>query len=362
MMAVLTLLSGCSSNLYSNHRDMERLRPIQTFGLDAADLGITVSISSGVGPEDTAPLVMSATADSIEDALARLQDYSPKDELFYAHVQYILLGETMAEQDLGQILDWVERSPAMRLDTAAFLVKGSASTAVTASVGETADITERLASLEREQLAQGQHIYTMREIATAMADRGCALCLVVQALPAQGTVYTQEEGEQASLVPAGYGVLRDGQPVTYLSQNESLAVQLLCQGATEAQLTVEDTVLECYQGQAKVSGQWDDAGALTGILVTGTIQTGIVELGQETAPDTDQLEQALTAKIQQYIYDIITHAQAMGCDFLDLEYNILQDAPSDRQALDRDWDSIFPTLPVTVQTEGKIQRSYDLTK
>jgi hypothetical protein len=150
--------------------------------------------------------------------------------------------------------------------------------------------------------------------------------------------------------------------VTYLSQNESLAVQLLCQGATGAQLTVEDTVLECYQGQAKVSGQWDDAGALTGILVTGTIQTGIVELGQETAPDTDQLEQALTAKIQQYIYDIITHAQAMGCDFLDLEYNILQDAPSDRQALDRDWDSIFPTLPVTVQTEGKIQRSYDLTK
>jgi spore germination protein KC len=362
MLAAMTLLGGCSSNIYSSHRDMERLRPIQTFGLDEAEGGVTVSISSGAGPEDTPPLVMSATASSIEAAITRLQDYSPKDELFYAHVEYILIGDTLADSGIAQLVDWVERSPAMRLDTAAFLVKGSASEAVTGSAGETADITERLATLEREQLSRGQHTYTMREIATALADRGCALCLAVEAFPAEGTVYTQDEGEQLSLIPAGYGVLQAGQLVTYLSQNESLGVQLLLDSATGAQVTVEDTVLEFYRGQAEITGQWDQDGTLTGIQIGGTVEAGIVENGQGDTPDVEALEAALTERVQQYIYDVVTHAQALGCDFLDIEYAILQDAPGHRAALDRDWDDIFPTLAVTVQTQGQVQRSYDLAK
>jgi spore germination protein KC len=362
VLAATTLLSGCSSNLYSNHRDMERLRPIQTFGLDETDGGVTISISSGAGPEDTPPLVMSATASSIETAITRLQDYSPKDELFYAHVEYLLIGDTLADAGIEQLVDWVERSPAMRLDTAAFLVKGRASEAVTGAAGDSADITERLATLEREQLARGQHTYTMREIASSLADRGCALCLAVEALPAQGTVYTQDEGEQLSLIPAGYGVLQAGQLVTYLSQNESLGVQLLLDGAAGAQITVEGVVLEFYQGKAEITGQWDETGTLTGIQVSGTVQAGIVENGQGDTPDIDALENAMTAQVQQYIYDVIAHSQALGCDFLDIEYAILQDAPGHKAALDKDWDNIFPSLPVTVRTEGQIQRSYDLTK
>jgi Ger(x)C family germination protein len=360
MVTAALLLSGCSSNLYSNHRDMERLRPIQTFGLDRTEEGVTVSVSSGAGPEDTPPLVMKALASSIETAIDRLQDYSPKDELFYAHVEYLLLGQSMAEQGVDNLLNWVERSPSMRLDTATFLVKGAACDAVTASAGETSDITERLASLEREQLSRGQHIYTLREIATALADRGCALCLA--ALPAQGTVYTQEDGETVSLVPAGYGVLQNGQLAAYLTQNESLGVQLLEEGATGAQLTVDETVLECFQGDAQVTGQWDEEGNLLSILVTGSVQAGVLEQSQENSPDTDALEEQFTAQLRQCLEEVITHSQEMNCDFLNLEQALLQDAPKNSAALKAHWDEVFPTVPVEILVTGQVERSYDLSQ
>jgi spore germination protein KC len=360
IIAALCFLSGCSSNLYSNHRDMERLRPIQTFGLDGAENGVVVSVSSGAGPEQTPPLVMKAMADGIEDAITRLQDYSPKDELFYAHVEYILIGESISASGVDQLLDWVERSPSMRLDTAAFLVKGSASDAVTGSAGESTDITERLASLEREQLARGQHIYTLRQIAASMADRGYALCLAVQAYPAQGTVYTEEDGEKISLIPVGYGVLQEGKLASYLDQNESLGVQFLTEGAAGAQITVNDTVLEFFEGDIKTDGQWDDDGKLTGIQVTGTVRAGIVEQTEPEQQDIQVLEAALTDQVQQYIYSVITHAQTMGCDFLDLGYDVLKNAPKKSASLEDDWADIFPAISVTVAVDGQIARSYDL--
>lgn len=358
---MLAFLAGCSSNIYSSHRDMERLRPIQTLGLDREGEGVVVSVSSGIGPKDSPPLVMKTIASSMETAIDRLQDYSPKDELFYAHVEYILIGETMSDDGIGALLNWVERSPTMRIDTAAFLVKGNAHTAVTASAGETADITERLASLEREQLARGQRIYTLREIATALADRGSALCLAIEAVPSQGTVYTEHEEAAAAILPAGYGVLRDGELAAYLSQNETLGAQLLEDNVVGAQATVNGNVLEFYSSTIQPSGQWDGDGNLTGLLLTGNVRAGVLEQAEPGGQDIQTLEADFTQAVRQWLEAVVARSQALSCDFLDLEYAVVQDAPKNSAGLDETWDELFPALPVTILAEGQIDRSYDLS-
>lgn len=358
--AALLLLSGCQQNIFSSRRDMERLRPIQTIGLDRQEEGVVTSISSGIGPEDAPPLVMKCAASGIESAIARLQDYSPEDELFYAHVQYILLGETLAADSILPLLDWVERSPTMRTGTSLFIVKGNADTAVTATTGEDTDITQRLASLERESLVRGQHIYTLREVAASLAERDCALCLAVQAFPSTNTIYTDTKAS-AAIAPVGYAVLQGGVVTAYLTQNETLGAQLLMGNADGSQLSVDGNVLELFEGDVQISGQWEDSDTLTGIYVYGKLKAGIREREQGGEEDILTLQKDFKAAALSFLEDAIARSQELSCDFLDLESSVMKNAPGHKHSELAEWDALFPTLPVTVVLDGEISRSYDLS-
>ncbi len=353
------LLSGCEGNMFSSHRDMEHLRPIQTIGLDRTEGGVILSVSSGIGPDGGAPLVMKTSAAGIEPAISRLQDYSPEDELFYAHVRYILIGETMADQGVMPLLDWAERSPAMRMDTVMLAVKGNAYAAVTGASGAKTDITERLASLEREELVRGLHVYTLREAASSLLERGSALCMAVEQRPSEGTVYTEEEVTDA-VIPAGYAVLQNGALAAYLTEEETLGAALLEKGVTGTHIKLDGCVLELFGASASASGVWEE-GRLSGIRIDCTLQAGVLERKEGGAEDVERLQSALSAAVESALSSAVSLSQRLGCDYLDLRGAVMKTAPTGAADADGDWETMFPSLPVTVKAAGEIQRSYDLS-
>ena len=355
------LLAGCrGGNIFSCRRDMERLRPVQTLGLDRAGTGVTLSVSTGIGPDDEPALVMKTDAPGIETAITRLQDYSPEDELFYAHVRYILLGEDLSGESVLPLLDWVERSPAMRMDTPILLVKGSAAQAVAGTAGESTDITERLASLQREELSRGQHIYTLREIASSLLERGSALCLAVKTVPGEGTVITDSEAQADAVLPAGYAVLtgEEGTLTAYLTDDETLGAQLLSGPVTGAHISVNGSVLEIVGGSARAKGLWDENGGLSGILLCAELDAGVLERQEGRR---GELEEAFRRAVEGCLTDAVARSQAMGCDYLDLERAVL-DSMSARRQYGGLWSELFPTLPVFTAVEARIDRSYDLAE
>lgn len=354
----LTLVSGCTGGLHSSRRDMERLRPIQTISLDSAEDGVVMGVSSGIGPEGSPPLVMKCSASGIESAISRLQSYSPEDELFYAHVRYILLGESMADRSVLPLLDWVERSPAMRMDTAMILVRGSAADALTNATGETTDITERLASLEREESARGQHIYSLREIAASLLERGSALCLTVRSVPSEGVIFTESE-ISAAIVPEGYAVLRDGVQAEFLTADETMGSELLEGGVNGALAVIDGNVLDISSPGAEAVGLWDEDGALTGILIRCTLQGGVLEREEGGQTDMETLEKDFSAAAERWLEAAVERSQDLGCDFLDLRGALMKNRP--KRAETAGFSDIFPTLPVTVLAKAEIDRSYDLS-
>lgn len=360
--AAAVLLCGCRDEFYSGHRDMEHLRPVQTIGLDAEGEALTLSVSSGIGPDGAPPLVMKATAAGIESAAARLQDWSPEDELFYAHVRYILLGESMAAADsvtgLETVLDWVERSPAMRMDTPLILVGGSAADAVIGALGGDTDVTERLASLERYLNAQGRSIPTLRQTASSLLERGCALCLSVGLFPDEGINYTETENAIA-VVPTGLALLRSEAPasVEWLTQNESMGVSLLSGSVAGSHVPVGSGTLELIRGHAEASGLWTPDGAPMGLYIRCELSAGVLE---RCPDDTDELlAEALEDAAAAWLLDAVSLSQSLSCDFLRLEDAALKSAP-DRRAAALQWAESFSTLPVAVSVQAEIGRSYDL--
>lgn len=354
--ALLLPLGGCRGQLFSGHRDMEHLRPVQTVGLDADGEAVTLSVSSGIGPAGAPPLVMTATASGIETAAARLQDWSPEDELFYAHVRYILLGEGMAEDGVEGVLDWVERSPAMKTDTPLLLIRGRAADAVTGALGGATDVTERLNSLDRDRRSHGDAVPTLRRIAASLLERGWALCMAAELFPDEGTNYTKEENAVA-IVPAGLVLLRRGDAPVWLTQNETAGTELLLRPAAGRQIPVGDGMLELLDGRAEASGLWTGDGTLTGICIRCDLLAGVLERGGEHADDAAMAE-ALERDAAGWLSEAVRRAQELGCDFPMLGDAVRKSAP--KGADTAAWDGLFPTLPVTIEVRAEIGRGYDL--
>lgn len=355
----VTQLSGYSQGFMAEQLDMERFLPVQTLGFDKNGSGIVVSLSTGGEQEGASPMVMTGIAPGIETALTRLQDYSPVNELYYDHIQYIILGESLAKDGVEPVLDWVERSPFMRMDTSVFLVKGSAEEAVTGASGEMGDITERLASLERESTTRGQHIYTLLEAASSLADRNAALCTAVEVVPSEGTVYGGTGSVGLATLPAGYGVLRDGKLIAYLTWNESLGAMFFEQSPVGTVITVEDTALEILHAQASVSGQWAGDGSLAGLTVSCSAKAGILEEDRElSAQDLPGLEEAFAQNVGSCLSAAVARSQQLECDFLALEDGVHREFQARSLSHDQ-WQSLFAGLPITYEVSAEIQRGYD---
>ena len=361
IVTALMCLSGCDSGggLRTDRSEIERLMLIQTMGLDQKGDGIEMSISSGLGPEDSPALVMTAAATGMEAAIARLQNYSPENQLYYGHVQYLLLGQEAAMTDLASILEWVDRSPVMRMGTTMFIVRGSAVDAVEATSQQSTDITERLSAMERGVRVKGQHIYSLREVAAALSDGRGALCLAVETASSADTVLTEDKQADA-VIPAGYAVLNGDGLIDFLTPEQSLGAELLTGSPTGTLVSVDDNTLELLSCDTSISGQWDDEGTLTGITVECVLRAGLLENALNASSEPVTLDAAFSRDARAWLTDVLSRAQALNCDFLGLKTAVLKDGKN-RSVLAGQWADIFPALPITVTVDGQVDRSYDLS-
>ena len=355
---LLPLLTGCGAGLKSDRHDAERLLLIQTMGLDRDGEGVEMSVSSGLGPEDRPSLVMSAPAGGIEDAIARLQNYSPENQLFYAHVQYLLLGEEAARRELAHVIQWVDRSPTLRMDTSMLVVRGTAKDAVVGTSQQSTDITQRLASMDRQARSMGWTIYSLREVAADLAEDGGALCLALEVAPTEGNVFTDEMRADA-VVPAGYAMLGPDGLVGFLDPEQSLGAELLRGDPAGLLITVSGDTLEILDASAHVSGVFGPDGVPTGIDVRCTLRAGVLEkaAGQDMTPKA--LDAALSDTVRDWVAGAVARTQEAGCDCLGLGRKGLTTSELAARGGGA-WEALFPKLSVTVTVDGQVERSYDL--
>ena len=94
MVFPLMFSTGCAKNvgLSSNYRAIENLKLIHTIGFDTHKDGLQLSVSGGES-ENQGITRLSAAGINISDALSTVQKFSGKEELYYAHTRYILVGE-----------------------------------------------------------------------------------------------------------------------------------------------------------------------------------------------------------------------------------------------------------------------------
>ena len=345
-LAALALLSGCASLLHP--RQVEDLQLIQTIGFDGGIGDMTVSVSSGEASEDAVSAQLAARGASIQTAVQRLQDFSPREELFFAHIRYAAVGEDCARGGITPILDYFERGMQTQLSVPLFVVKGdSAYTLIAANGGEN-EITAALSSLEADTERQGSaHCFTVLEIASRLNRSGAALACAIAPTAPERSVPAAEDGATLAL-EAGYAVFRGETLCGFLDTDAALGADLLLGFAPQASYVLPDG------SGGTVTVQLHTAKAsLTAVRIAVRVRAGVTESSGADTADAEmlaRLEDGLSRAVTAQIEAAAEASKALDADFLEL-WRVLPEVKD---------EGVLASLRTLVQTESVLERSYDI--
>ena len=348
------LLTGCG--LTARSRAVDQLRPVETMGYDADGARVTVSASSGTDD----PMTVAARGGSVPQAMENLRAWSDAQELFFAHIRYVVAGEAGARAGLGELLDYFARSTQTTLEIPLLVVRGGeARRLITASSEPGRDVTALLASMQRDAEQTGTaRCFTLRQVIQRLSRSGAALCCAVESRPTGENAPSARDSE--AMLCAGYAVLKDASLIGYLDTETALGADLIMGLAGQA-----DYVLPCAGGsatvtllksEAHVSPARDRSGAPI-LLVTACLRAGLLSAdGVDTARPAvrHDLETALARAAAAQIRSALAACRELDADFLELRRSVRRKDPA------ADDPDFLRTLRWQVRAEAEIERSYDL--
>lgn len=371
--AVLALsllgLSGCSGgSIYSNYREIEQLVVIQTMGFDAAGEGVGLSVSSGNtggsggsdegGAQPQTTLRMSAEAASLTAARETIQDYSPGEQLFFGHVNYIVLGRGALDAGVERYFDYLERDSAFRLDVPVFAVSdGDAAGLVLGTGSSDYDATNALRSIERNLELRGDcRIFSAAQIAADMDANGAALICAVRCADAGESDYEAGEGERTAL-PDGYIIIYEGRAAGHIPLDMARGVNILRNEAGPMSVELDGCAVQLDKCRCDIKPVFG-SGGLEGLDISVEAGAALTELAG--AADTTELSAALTREIEGWVRCVIDSSVSAGCDFLQLGSGLELQEPRALRGMTESFAAVMPYIYYNISVQAEVSRSFDL--
>lgn len=362
----LLSLGGCGG-IHTNYREIQQLMVVQTMGLDREEGSVRVSMAAAAEASGSGPRRMSATGGTVSTAIDRAYELSYEEEIFFSHVNHILIGEAAAEEDMDSFLDYLCQSPELRIDIPLYIVREGTAEQAVMEVGDGSRGISEVMQAVREifATASNSQVFTVADTIRSLDRYGSALICAIRCEPGsesfvpqtsgnsgsdggeggqgekkqddgenQQTQAAQEEentqaagnedtggGEEQGEAEAaaqegkplmagiaGYGVIRDGKLCKYLEPELSVAVGLMTGGVPISFIAVEDMdgrscSLEVYEGSAQLNPVWAGPGELKGLELQVEVTASVMESGPSQSSGTEEYINYLTGQLESAVSD-----------------------------------------------------------
>lgn len=347
----LMFSTGCNAtgSLFANYRPIEQLKLVHTLGFDLHEDGLTLSICGG--EQDGQGIVrLSATGRNITECLDKLQDFSGKEELYYAHTRYVLVGEDYAKQGLGDVMQYLESSNQLRSDLPLFIIKNSSAKHLMFSAGrEESSINEIMEAVMRDCAKQGKAFpFTCGDIGSFSAEYGSALAC---ALAVTNTKEADPDGGAQELTPlvSGYGIIRNGDLVGYLSEQASRGVNFLInETGTEPFTILFDGLpvsLRVTKTEPHLCPRFSKNGMIE-LTIELELEATLEETEQKAQPDPEHVAMTMESTVQQWMEEILMTMRNTETDFLGFGPRIAIAYPKMHTDSPIQWTQRMKTLPM----------------
>lgn len=402
-MCALPALSGCSS-IYSNYREIQQLMVVQTMGIDREKGGVQVSMAAAAEASGGGPRQMSAQGSTITAAIDRAYKLSYEEEIFFSHVNHLLVGEAAAEEGLDAFLDYVSQSPTMRIDIPLYIVRGSTANQAVMEVGDSSKGISEVMQTVHESFASpsNSRVFTVADTINSLLRYGSALVCAVECVPSSESVSPgksasaqgggeqnaqqgeeqnpqQEEGQNAQdktqgenplmAVPAGYAVIRDGKLCKFIEPEEAAAVGLLTGSLPITDITVtdrngKDASLELNQGSAEITPVWGGKGQLKGLNIQAQVSASVLETDNWQQGNSNEYINHLTAQLEsavsQRLSSLLRTSMKLKADFLGLAGQVERKSPENYRLMSQRFSELLPGLELQITVSGQLSHTNDM--
>ena len=403
IMCALPALSGCSS-IYSNYREIQQLMVVQTMGIDREKGGVQVSMAAAAEASGGGPRRMSAQGSTITAAIDRAYKLSYEEEIFFSHVNHLLVGEAAAEEGLDAFLDYVSQSPTMRIDIPLYIVRGSTANQAVMEVGDSSKGISEVMQTVHESFASpsNSRVFTVADTINSLLRYGSALVCAVECVPSSESVSPgksasaqgggeqnaqqgeeqnpqQEEGQNAQdktqgetplmAVPAGYAVIRDGKLCKFIEPEEAAAVGLLTCSLPITDITVtdrngKDASLELNQGSAEITPVWGGKGQLKGLNIQAQVSASVLETDNWQQGSSNEYINHLTAQLEsavsQRLSSLLRTSMKLKADFLGLAGQVERKSPENYRLMSQRFSELLPGLELQITVSGQLSHTNDM--
>ncbi|MDR1064856.1 MAG: Ger(x)C family spore germination protein [Oscillospiraceae bacterium] len=376
--AALLFVGGSTMRFFPYMSEISDFEVVQVIGIDKKDGGVEVTLMAdregapggegGDGKSVTG--VMSFDGPTVFEAINKMNMYSDKRR-HLGYVDFLLIGESAARDDLVKHLDFFTRDYETRYSMDVFIVRGATAKEF---LRKTATANRRMADVltnidESVKALSNSRMLRLIDLVIMLSEPNEAA--IVPAITYKDTSFAEligAEKPEKTAVPDGFAFIRDHRLTGYYDDGLARAYNAITGRAHASPLSVraadgEYAALEILQYDIGFDTCWD-GGTLTGVSYDITIRANLTEqLGREnvfTKREMGILESRAAERIRGELKAVADESARLGRDGIELARRVRMKNPVKWEAIAEDWDEIFPELDVRIDVQCVVSRSYDL--
>lgn len=362
LLSVCLLLSGCWDYI-----EVETLTFVMGAGIDTAPgQGLSLTVETfevqGGDTSELKPYVAKATGLSLFNALRNMTNITGR-QMFFGHSHTVIFSEEFAREGVGQAVGFMQRDVGVRTNMWLFVVRGA--TAEEVFKAESPLGTSVGHYFNQVMLVQERNPtyipVQMWEFNRALSGEGIAPTMpVIELIEFDDQIIPKVEGSAVFDGDrlAGWLDGRDTRILSYLQLRRLTGVLV-----TELQFheEVEVVAAEVSASKVKIEPQWKDEKLSMEISINVHLdlhEIGFSKLDYSQFDLKRMLEEAFARQLKNDIEHMLaTVQQELRLDVIGLGNITKKQAPDAWRKLSKDWDKVYPNLPVNVRVAALINET-----
>lgn len=357
-------LNGCTG-VSESYKEIESLLVVQTMGIDM-DKTLRLSLASAANPRSgNPPARLCSNGASISSALENAFDNSSDRHLFFSHIEQVVFGEKAAEKGIDDYLNYICRSPLMRIDVPLYIIRSdSAENAVLNSGDEKLGISEQLRGIQTAGNIRGDiPVYTAADVIRETERGGASLICALDLIKTDG------DKEKISLSPNGSAILRDFRLCKYLDREQSIAAQILKNRFHPCELEIKDSngiisVISINEAECSISPVWDSPGKLSYLEIHIDAVCSVLEKNGLSWVSDENYYNSLTAALESGLCDMIRScikiSKDLKADYLSIASEVERDSPQYYKQLGSSFSELLPSLEFNIGVSATLNHTNDM--
>lgn len=342
------------------------------------------------GAQSDENIVLSDEGLTFFEAGRKFQTYTDK-RVFWRHADYLLIGEDATKEEIVKWIDIFCRDSEIRSASHVFIVQGSTAREFieqsSKSSSETSFLPDRLRAIsQNSKFITGPQSMELIELMYWLNEPySCPVLPVIrlsqiekeskqqegQQQGGQQQGGQQQGGQQPSIMDldlGGYAVFKDLKLAHIIDKDLVRGTNFLLNKVSLGTVSVQDpeggTVgLEITSSDTKIDPVVKD-GQLLEMKVEVHFSSNIIEIHSPhlylNKATLKFLEEGQANIIKDEIERVIQTAKQHNTDFIDMANTFSTKHPMLWEKHKEKWEEIFPALPISVEVESKINRTYDV--